>query len=107
MKNISGILSEYSSFDTDMEALVREADKRLPLYAGGAGRYRLAKLFRCPEHVHGILVVNSMYENTATIQKIVRGKEKDALKHPVLDLAFDGSSHSNNKELLDTFIHYI
>lgn len=107
MKNISGILSEYSSFDTDMEALVREADKRLPLYAGGAGRYRLAKLFRCPEHVHGILVVNSMYENTATIQKIVRGKDKDALKHPVLDLAFDGSSHSNNKELLDTFIHYI
>lgn len=107
MKHVAGILSEYSSFDTDMDALVREADKRLPLYAGGAGRYRLAKLFRCPEHVHGILVVNSMYENTATIQKIVRGKDKDALQHPVLDLAFDGSSHSNNKELLDTFIHYI
>jgi predicted CoA-substrate-specific enzyme activase len=107
MKHVAGILSEYSSFDTDMDALVREADKRLPLYAGGAGRYRLAKLFRCPEHVHGVLVVNSMYENTATIQKIVRGKDKDALQHPVLDLAFDGSSHSNNKELLDTFIHYI
>ncbi|GMA97262.1 acyl-CoA dehydratase activase [Pelosinus sp. IPA-1] len=107
MKGISDILSEYSSFDTDFDELLREADRRLALYAGGAGRYRLAKIFRCPEHVHGILTVSSMYENTATIQKILRNKDKDELKHPVLDLAFDGSSHSNNKELLDTFIHYI
>ncbi len=87
--------------------MLREADGKLPLYAGGAGRYRLAKIFRCPEHVDGILAVSSMYENTATIQKLLRDRDKDEIKHPVLDLAFDGSSHSNNKELLDTFMHYI
>ncbi|MDF2636982.1 MAG: CoA-substrate-specific enzyme activase [Pelosinus sp.] len=38
---------------------------------------------------------------------ILRDRDKDETKHPVLDLAFDGSSHSNNKELLDTFMHYI
>lgn len=107
MKNVSDVLSEYSSFDTDFDELVREADRKLALYAGGAGRYRLAKIFRCPEHVQGILTVSSMYENTATIQKILRDRDKDQLIHPVLDLAFDGSSHSNNKESLDTFMHYI
>jgi predicted CoA-substrate-specific enzyme activase len=107
MKNISDGLSEYSPFDRDIDELLREADGRLPLYAGGAGRYRLAKIFRCPEHVDGILTVSSMYENTATIQKLLRDRDKDEIKHPVLDLAFDGSSHSNNKELLDTFMHYI
>ncbi|MDF2633324.1 MAG: CoA-substrate-specific enzyme activase [Pelosinus sp.] len=107
MKDVSDTLSEYSPFDNDIDELLKEADKRLPLYAGGAGRYRIAKVFRYPEHVHGILTVSSMYENTATIQKILRGRDKEELKHPVLDLAFDGSSHSNNKEMLDTFIHYI
>ncbi|WP_378955180.1 acyl-CoA dehydratase activase [Pelosinus sp. sgz500959] len=107
MKRVSGSLSKYSSFDEDFDELLREADRRLPLYAGGAGRYRLAKMFRCPEYVDGILTVSSMYENTATIQRILRDRDKGELKHPVLDLAFDGSSHSNNKELLDTFMHYL
>lgn len=107
MKGVSGVLSEYSSFDEDFDELMREADRRLALYAGGAGRYRLAKVFRCPEHANGILTVNSMYENTATIQRILRDRDKGELTHPVLDLAFDGSNHSNNKESLDTFMHYI
>ncbi|MBC8014506.1 MAG: CoA activase [Sporomusaceae bacterium] len=107
IKSVSGALAEFSSFDEDFAELLREADRRLALYAGGAGRYRLAKLFRCPEQVNGILAVNSMYENTATIQRILRDRDKKELTHPVLDLAFDGSNHSNNKESLDTFMHYI
>ena len=38
MKRISDILSKYSSFDSDLDELLKEADRRLPLYAGGAGR---------------------------------------------------------------------
>lgn len=107
MKGVSDVLSEFSSFDRDFDELLRQADRRLALYAGGAGRYRLAKIFRCPDHVNGILTVSSMYENTATILRILRDRDKEELKHPVLDLAFDGSSHSNNKESLDTFMYYI
>ncbi|SEP37777.1 acyl-CoA dehydratase activase [Propionispora vibrioides] len=107
LKEIGNALAEYNSFDRDFAGLVKQADKKLDLYAGGGGRYRFAKLFRCPEAIHGILMVSSMYENTATIQKMLRNRDAKELSQPVLDLSFDGSSHSNNKEILDTFIHYI
>jgi len=52
---------------------------KLPMYHGGSGRYRLGKLFTA-KNVDGIILVSSMYENTATILKIIRDKYKNDIK---------------------------
>jgi hypothetical protein len=107
ISGVSGILAEHSPFDADVAQLLTVSNQKLALYAGGHGRYRLAKALRCPDRIDGMLMVSSLYENTATILKILRDRDKDELTRPMIEIAFDGSNHGNNKELLDTFIHYL
>lgn len=99
-------LSEKSPFNKDIDELNEILKDKLPQYAGGSGRYRLAKLLTA-ENVDGIIVVSSMYENTATILKMLREKYKEEVKVPVLDLYFDSNINKNNEELIETFIAYL
>ncbi len=107
IEQISAELKEYSTFDRDLDKMMKEADSKLPLYCGGNARYRMVKQFRCPEVINGILVLSSMYENTGTIVKLLKEKHEKELKHPITELCFDGSKHSGNKEKIQNFIYYI
>lgn len=95
-----------SPFNRNSESLNEVLIDKLPQYAGGSGRYRLAKLVTA-ENVDGIIIVSSMYENTATILKILREKYKELLNIPILDLYFDSNISKNNEELIETFIAYL
>ncbi|WP_245592108.1 acyl-CoA dehydratase activase [Clostridiisalibacter paucivorans] len=111
MKNIinqvSKALGEYSPFDKDIDEMIKMADRKLPLYCGGNGRYRMAKSLRGLENIHGILHLNSMYENTGTILKILKEQDENVSTKPTIELCFDGSSHSGNDEKIQNFIYYI
>lgn len=107
MTQVSKSLKEYSPFDKDLNEMFEISDSKLPLYSGGNGRYRMIKQFRCSDEINGILTLNSMYENTGTILKILRDKYNDELKHPIIDLSFDGSEHSDNNDKIENFIYYI
>ena len=104
---VSKSLKEYSPFDKNLNEMFEISASKLPLYCGGNGRYRMIKQFRCSEKIDGILTVNSMYENTGTILKLLKDKYSDELKHPIIDLCFDGSEHSDNNDKIENFIYYI
>ena len=103
---LNEILEEASPYSQDIDQMMTSLDEILPQFAGGLGRYRLAKTFE-GNRADGILAVSSMYENTATILKILREKYKKAQQLPVLDLYFDCNKKEDHKEVLDTFLSYL
>jgi len=106
LKSIHLILGDDSLFNEDVDSIVRILEDKLPIYQGGAGRFRLGKLLTA-NNVDGVILVSSMYENTATILKIIRDKYKNDIKIPVLDLYFDSNMNKNNDELIETFTTYL
>jgi predicted nucleotide-binding protein (sugar kinase/HSP70/actin superfamily) len=107
INRVSQQLKEYSSFDKELDQLIKVADSKLPLYCGGNGRYRMIKQFRCPATINGALILNSMYENTGTILKLLKDGYQKEFNYPVIELSFDGSKHSGNDEKIQNFIYYI
>ncbi|UOW69561.1 acyl-CoA dehydratase activase [Paraclostridium bifermentans] len=103
---INLILESESPFNKDIDSMIEKLEDKLPLYQGGAGRYRLGKLLTA-NNVDGVILVSSMYENTATILKIIRDKYKKEIKVPILDLYFDSNMNKNNNELIETFTAYL
>ena len=106
INKVNLVLDEKSPFNKDIDSLNEILKDKLPNYAGGSGRYRFAKLLTA-ENVDGIIIISSMYENTATILKILREKYKDEIKIPILDLYFDSNINKNNEELIETFTTYL
>ena len=106
INKVNLFLGEKSPFNKDIDSLNEILKDKLPNYAGGSGRYRFAKLLTA-ENVDGIIVISSMYENTATILKILREKYKEEVKIPILDLYFDSNINKNNEELIETFTTYL
>ncbi|WP_242824185.1 acyl-CoA dehydratase activase [[Clostridium] dakarense] len=104
--NTNNILGGKSPFNEDIDSIDEVLKDKLPMYQGGSGRYRLGKLFTA-KNVDGIILVSSMYENTATILKIIREKYKEQINIPLLDLYFDSNMNKNNDELIETFITYL
>lgn len=105
-KDIYVILGNNSAFNEDIDFIEDILEDKLPIYQGGAGRYRLGKLLTA-NNVDGVILVSSMYENTATILKIIREKYKNDIKVPILDLYFDSNMNKNNDELIETFVAYL
>ncbi|EPY2277120.1 hypothetical protein ACXAT3_001855 [Clostridium sporogenes] len=103
---VSNQLGDFTPYNSDLDELINVLEDKLPMYAGGAGRYRMAKILTA-KNADGIILVSSMYENTATILKILREKYKKDIKVPLLDLYFDSNINKNPEELLETFINYI
>lgn len=103
---INSILESESPFNKDIDFMLEKLEDKLPLYQGGAGRYRLGKLLTV-NNVDGVILVSSMYENTATILKIIRDKYKSCINVPILDLYFDSNMNKNNDELIETFTAYL
>ena len=99
-------MENNSPFNDDTDNIITHLEDKLPIYQGGAGRYRLGKLLTT-NNMDGVILVSSMYENTATILKIIRDKYKHDIKMPILDLNFDSNMNKNNDELIETFTAYL
>ena len=106
LNNIHEELENNSPFNDDTDNIITHLEDKLPIYQGGAGRYRLGKLLTT-NNMDGVILVSSMYENTATILKIIRDKYKHDIKMPILDLNFDSNMNKNNDELIETFTAYL
>jgi predicted CoA-substrate-specific enzyme activase len=104
---VSRSLGPMTPFDDDPDRLVAEANKRLPLFSGGNGRYRVAKQFRPPKGIHGIISMESLYENSGVVVRQLVDSAGSELVIPVLNLCFDGSVHNNNDELINNFLYYL
>jgi len=107
INDVSLDLKGSSPFDKDLEALTEIADEKLGLFNGAYGKYRIAKMFRCNGNMDGIITMASMYENTGIILENISERYKKELKKPVLNLTYDGSSHSNNENLIGNFLYYL
>ena len=99
-------MQEESPYNGDIDSLIEVLKDKLPIYSGGLGRYRLAKLLTY-KNASAAIVVSSMYENTSTILKILREKYKKDIELPILDLYFDSNISNNTDELIETFINYL
>lgn len=96
-------LGELSPFSSDLGSLVAIADERLGRFAGGGGRYRLAKAFELGKTCDGVATLSSMYENTGTILELVLGD----VGVPVLPLSFDGSPGQGAEDRLRSFLYFL
>ena len=96
-------LGEASPFSPDPSSLVASADEGLGRFAGGGGRYRLAKAVELGRRCAGVLTLSSMYENTDTILRLLR----DRAGAPTLSLSFDGSPGQGAEERLRSFLYYL
>lgn len=103
---VNSVLDVNSPFNREVSSIEKVLKEKLDFYAGGSGRYRLGKALTA-ENVNGILMVSSMYENTATILKIIRDRYKENIQIPVIDLYFDSNINKNTDELLETFTAYL
>lgn len=103
---VNSALLDSSPFNKDLSDIEEVLKGKLDFYAGGNGRYRLGKILTA-KNVDGIIVVSSMYENTATILKILRDKYKEDINVPIIDLYFDSNISKNTDEIIETFIAYL
>lgn len=106
MQRIHFILGKESPFEDRPEDLIRRADSTLKNYAGGNGRYRIAKASGDLKSDIGLLTVASMYENTNTILNTLQEDEVSKRNIPHLNITFDGDENETDKSKLESFIYY-
>lgn len=95
-------MGERGNF-SDPGALFAAADAILPRFAGGGGRYRLAKRAVHPPHLDGLVDVHSMHENTSMILGLLPQPED----LPTVDLAFDGQAGVHDRLKISSFLYYL
>jgi len=104
LMDVAPRLGPDTPFAGDPDTLLRAADEHLPLFSGGNGRYRLAKILCCGPHVDGVVSLESMYENAGTVVMLMADRRQDAGRKPLLPLTFDGSAHGRHHEQLSSFL---
>ena len=104
MRELGGALGGRSPFDPDPEALIALADRALPRFAGGAGRYRYAKACRMGSDCAAVLALEPRYENTSMILDM-RGL-KQACPAPYLLLSLDHDLDDAALSRLRSFLYY-
>lgn len=105
MQQIGKELGNRSSFAADAGGLQETAQKALPGFAGGNGRYRFAKAADLSCRTQGILMLAPRYENTAMILEM-RGV-KEACKAPVFEMAMDNDWDEAAWGRLQSFLYYV
>jgi len=106
LKTTKRILGPVAPFEEDLAALVWRADNLLGLYAGGFGRYRVAKMLGQHGGARGLVTLASLYENTGTIINIRLAEE--ALKRqllPVLSLTLDADMTETEQAKIDNYVY--
>ena len=104
MAELSQRLGDSSPFAENINQLVAEADRALPGFAGGNGRYRWAKAADAARNHSAVLALAPRYENTATVLDM-RGLS-EACDTPVFHLALDGDWDAAAWSRLRSFLYY-
>lgn len=105
MRRIGALLGSKNSFATDSSLLFEKADEVLPNFAGGNGRYRIAKAFDLAVKTDAILSLSPRYENTEMILKM-RGLEENC-SVPLFSIALDHDWDESASSKLQSFLYYI
>lgn len=98
------LMGERSPFTADLNALRAEADRQLPRFSGGNGRYRWAKAVELSRRCDAVLTMAPRYENTATVLEM-RGLA-DACQNPVFHVELDGDWDEASWSRLRSFLYY-
>lgn len=107
ISTISGVLSDVSPFEVNLDNLVKMANRTLGYYSGANGRYRGAKVLGDLHGIDGVITVASIYENTNIVLSILHKGFKKGNAKPVLNLTFDGNINENDKTKIDSFIYFL
>ena len=104
MADLHRLLGSRSPFALDVRLLRREADRALPRFAGGNGRYRWTKAVELSGHCQAVLTLAPRYENTAAVLDM-RGLG-EACQAPVFQIALDGDWEESSWSRLRSFLYY-
>ncbi len=102
IKLVSIALGENSPFSESLQILHNKAQESLPDLTGANVAYRFAKQ-RCSIGCKAIVDISSMYENAQAILELVQNENET----PLFSLSFEGTNNINQKERLQSFLHYI
>lgn len=107
MDCISHALGKASTFALNREALLNSADEELHSFAGGNGRYRVAKAAtansQLKQKITGVVQVASMYENASAVIDDVQ--QNHPLPLPLCNLSFDSEVTQNVSDKLEAFLY--
>ena len=104
LEELHPLMGERSPFTDDFQALRTEADRQLPRFSGGNGRYRWAKAVELSRRCDAVLTLAPRYENTATVLDM-RGLS-DACRNPVFHVELDGDWDEASWSRLRSFLYY-
>ena len=104
MADLHRLLGKRSPFALDVRLLLREADRELPRFAGGNGRYRWTKAVELSGRCDAVLTLAPRYENTAAVLDL-RGLN-EACHGPVFQISLDGDWDESAWSRLRSFLYY-
>ena len=97
-------LKDYNVYSSSFEQLSEIADRYLPQFAGGNGRYRYAKAIQMGEVVDAVLSMAPRYENTAMVLEMRELKEH--CHAPVYEISLDHDWDESAWSRLKSFLYY-
>ncbi len=104
MRTIGSRLDRRDPYAPDLNRLTRNADRFLPRFAGGNGRYRYAKALQMGESTDAVLTLDPRYENTSIILEM-----RELAKHcpsPLYSLSLDHDWTAGDWSKLRSFLYY-
>jgi len=104
---ISEVLSTWSPFESELEPLMKKANKTLGVFSGAHGGYRMAKQLHASQGVDGVITAASIYENTNIALGMLQKDFVDENTKPVLNLTFDGNKNENDLIKVESFMYYL
>lgn len=104
---IGECFGDLTPFEHNLEELPKFAQESVGYFAGANGRYRGAKICAPLKNIHGIITLNSMYENTGIALKTAQRGFERSNNHPIINLMFDGNTSDNEESKLASFIYYL
>lgn len=104
IQSVSELLGGHSPFELNLAELTAEADRSLPGFAGGNGRYRWAKAVKMSQRSRAVLTLAPRYENTATAMDL-RGIT-ETCEAPLFQIALDGDWDAAAWSHLRSFLYY-
>lgn len=104
LKKVGELLGRRNAYSMEFEALSVLADKYLPHFSGGNGRYRYAKAVQLGQTADAVLAASPRYENTAMVLDLY-GLSKD-VGAPLYNISFDYDWDESAWSKLRSFLYY-
>ena len=104
LKALGQRMQTHNVYSNHFEQLTEIADRYLPQFAGGNGRYRYAKAVQMGETMDAILAMAPRYENTAMVLEMRELKEH--CQAPLYEISLDHDWDASAWSRLKSFLYY-